>query len=325
MLCRRSLLAKLGLLSLGNTLLSRKVQGFDSLQPPLPKGVFPPSEYSCTFARGNPFGLQITPTGPFRVAVHAYSGGLPGLGFDRMWEQNLKGKWEEGNFTFSADGGGWNILGNPASIRGTNHKGEAFKGVTALPRNPESLGMKPPMGAKVLYDGTGLGQWKKAKKNPEGFLAVGCETVGTFQDFLLHIEFRLPMVPDKRGQDRANSGVYLQNRYEIQILDSFALEGSKNECGSIYEYRPPEMNACLPPNQWQVFDIEFRAALFEAGNKVKNALISVKQNDILVHDKIELPKQTGYGRKEGPEPGPIQLQNHGSPVVFRNIWILEAH
>ncbi len=325
MVNRRFLLEKLGLLSLAPTLLAKTVNGFDSLQPILPKGIFPPSEYLAHLEGGKPFGLQITPSGPFRVSIHAYSGGLPGLGHDKLWEQTLKGKWNDGNLAFVGDGGGWTIQGNLETIRGINHKRETFEGVSVIPRNPKSLGKNPPKGAKVLFDGTNLSHFKQAKKNQEGYLAVGCETVDSFQDFLLHIEFRLPLLPEKRGQDRANSGVYIQNRYEIQILDSFALEGSKNECGSIYEYRPPEMNACLPPNQWQAFDIDFRAARFEGGKKIKNALISVKHNDILVHDKIELPKQTGYGRKEGPNPGPILLQNHGSPVVFRNFWILENH
>ncbi len=325
MLSRRFLLEKLGLLSLCPPLLTKTVNGLDSLHPNLPKGIFPPSEYSATLATGKPFGLQITPTSPFRVAIHAYSGGLPGLGYDGSWEQSLKGKWEGGNLAFVGDGGGWHIQGNPNSLQGNNHKGEIFQGVTVLPRFPIALGKKPPIGAKVLFDGTNPKPWKQSKKNQEGYLCVGCETVDSFQDFLLHIEFRLPLLPEKRGQDRANSGVYLQNRYEIQILDSFALEGTKNECGSIYEYRAPKMNACLPPNQWQAFEIDFRSARFEAGKKTKNAVISVKHNDILVHDKIDIPNQTGYGRKEGPEPGPIQLQNHGSQVVFRNIWILENH
>ncbi|MSR80971.1 MAG: DUF1080 domain-containing protein [Gemmataceae bacterium] len=325
MVNRRFLLEKLGLLSLAPTLLTKTVNGFDSLHPILPKGIFPPSEYLAHLADGKPFGLQITPTSPFRVAIHAFSGGLPGLGFDKLWEQSLKGKWNDGNLAFVGDGGGWTIQGNLETIRGINHKRETFEGVAVIPRNPKSLGKHPSKGAKVLFDGTNLSHFKQAKKNQEGYLGVGCETVDSFQDFLLHIEFRLPLLPEKRGQDRANSGVYIQNRYEIQILDSFALEGSKNECGSIYEYRAPEMNGCLPPNQWQAFDIDFRSARFEGGKKIKNALISVKHNDILVHDKIEIPKQTGYGRKEGPDPGPIQLQNHGSPVVFRNFWILENH
>jgi len=289
-----------------------------------PEKGFPPREYQGKLATGETFGLQVAPTTSGRIAVHAYSGGLPGMGCDGLWEQILKGKVLNGEGEVLGDGGGWSIKGHPGELSGTTHRGVAFTAKPVERPNP-ALGAKPPTGARVLFDGTQTQAWKNAKVDGDGFLQVGAETVDKFRDFSLHIEFRLPFLPDKQGQNRANSGVYLQQRYEIQILDSFALPGKKNECGSIYEFRPPDVNACLPPGVWQCYDIEFRAARFDGTTKVKPTWIKVIHNGIIVQNGIEMPKQTGYGRKEGPEPGPIHLQNHGSPVVFRNIWILERN
>ncbi|MGH7128550.1 MAG: 3-keto-disaccharide hydrolase, partial [Planctomycetaceae bacterium] len=138
------------------------------------------------------------------------------------------------------------------------------------------------------------------------------------------IEFRLPYMPYARGQGRANSGVYLQGRYEVQILDSFGLHGAENECGALYRLRPPDVNMCLPPLAWQTFDIEFHAARFDAaGRKTENARITVLHNGVAIHDNVEILRKTGNGAEEGPDPLPIRLQDHGNPVVFRNIWILD--
>jgi hypothetical protein len=142
-------------------------------------------------------------------------------------------------------------------------------------------------------------------------------------DFTLHAEFRIPLMPEANSQARGNSGLYLQRRYEVQILDSFGLEAAANECGSLYRQRSPDVNVCLPPGAWQTFDIEFRAARYnEAGEKSENARITVRQNGIKVHDDVELPNKTGAGQPEGPQPLPIWFQDHGDPVRFRNVWMI---
>lgn len=329
MLNRRYFVASSGLLSFG---LNSSALGYGEAwegpkETPLDgsaKG-FPAGEYLGALANGGKFGIQIAPTTPQRLAIHAFSGGLPGFGYDGLWQQILKGKQIGVGTSFVADGGGWTIQGNLENLKGTNQKGESLMANRIPVREPKNLGIKPPPQAKTLFDGQSVDGWKRAKKDSEGNLMVGCETIDTFRDFLLHVEFRVPFLPDQKGQDRANSGVYIQNRYEIQILDSFALEGSKNECGSIYEFRAPDVNACLAPGQWQTYDIEFRSPHFKHAKKTKNARISVYHNGVLIHDNVEIPSQTGYGRKEGPEAGPLHFQNHGSPVVFRNIWILERN
>jgi hypothetical protein len=133
----------------------------------------------------------------------------------------------------------------------------------------------------------------------------------------------LPFKPLGRGQDRGNSGVYMQDRYEVQVLDSFGLKGEDNECGGIYSQAKPLVNMCYPPLTWQTYDIDFVAAKHDAnGKKVKNAVLTMKHNGVLIHDQLELKGPTGGGRKEDGTPGSIQLQGHGNPVFYRNIWIV---
>jgi len=140
-----------------------------------------------------------------------------------------------------------------------------------------------------------------------------------FTDFKLHAEFRLPFMPDKQGQARANSGVYLQGRYEVQVLDSYGLEGLDNECGGIYKVGKPLVNMCAPPTQWQTYDITFHAP--KAG---KPARATVVHNGVTIQDEIELPGPTGGALDPNvKEPGGIYLQDHGNRMQFRNIWLVE--
>jgi len=189
----------------------------------------------------------------------------------------------------------------------------------------------------VLFDGTDFSHWTHQNGKAVRWEIVGDAmkvvprtgsiiTKRNFRDFKLHIEFKLPqMPPNVRGQGRGNSGVYIQRRYEVQILDSYGLPRKNNECGSIYKTRAPDKNVCKKPGEWQSYDITFRAARFDGegknAKKVKNARITVRHNGVLIHNDVEVPNKTGAGRPEGPEPGPILLQEHGNEVWFRNIWI----
>ena len=139
----------------------------------------------------------------------------------------------------------------------------------------------------------------------------------------MHLEFMLPFKPDARSQGRGNSGFYHVDLYEMQILDSFGLMGLNNECGGIYQKANSMVNMCLPPLQWQAYDVEFSSAVMKDGKKVKNATLTAKLNGVLIHNKLEINGKTGGSRNE-PEgtPGVIKLQGHGNPLQFRNAWIM---
>src|SRR5205807_3303811 len=148
-------------------------------------------------------------------------------------------------------------------------------------RTSPTEGTKPPAGAVVLFDGTNADAWDHGKIE-NGLLSVsvagGQSTKQKFGDCTVHVEFILPFMPKARGQARGNSGVYLQGRYEVQVLDSFGLKSQDNDCGGIYKVAAPLVNACKAPTVWQSYDIDFHAPVFRDGKKEKPAMISVLQN-----------------------------------------------
>lgn len=213
-----------------------------------------------------------------------------------------------------------------------------------------TLGAEPPEGAIVLFYGSDFDEWEQLprygslvgrilnnlrKKRVQWNLVSdamevrpGSGSIITkrkFTDFHLHLEFRTPFMPEAQGQARGNSGVYLQGRYEIQVLDSYGLEGKDNECGGIYKVASPRINMCAPPLQWQTYDVAFQAPRFDAiGYKIKNAMVTVLHNGVEIHDNLEIPAPTGGERDRNvSEPGGIYLQDHGNLVQYRNIWLVE--
>jgi hypothetical protein len=194
-----------------------------------------------------------------------------------------------------------------------------------MERRSSTMGLAPPYGARVLFDGGSTDQFQPgAKVTPDGLLMAGVMTKEPVQGFHMHLEFRTPYMPTATGQARGNSGVYIQRRYEVQILDSFGLDGAFNEAGALYRQTPPDLNLAFPPLTWQTYDIWFYPPLFAADGKTKlaNARITVLHNGVPVHWHREITAKTGGGQQEGPTALPIQLQDHGNPVVFRNIWIV---
>ena len=141
----------------------------------------------------------------------------------------------------------------------------------------------------MLFDGKDAEQFSPGKLTADGLLAAGAASKRKFQSCQLHVEFLLPFMPAARGQGRGNSGCYLQGRYEVQMLDSFGLKGENNECGGIYSIKAPDVNMCFPPLSWQTYDIDYTAAQYEDGKKVKNATMTVKHNGVLVHDRSSCP------------------------------------
>lgn len=141
-----------------------------------------------------------------------------------------------------------------------------------------------------------------------------------FGDAQIHLEFMTP-IEGGSGQDRGNSGVYIHGRYEVQILDSHRGQTYPDgQCGAIYGQHAPRVNACRPQGEWQSYDIFFRAPRFENGKKVKNAVVTVIHNGVLIHDHVEVTPTGGAVGKEELERGPLLLQDHGHEVRFRNIW-----
>jgi hypothetical protein len=155
-------------------------------------------------------------------------------------------------------------------------------------------------------------------------MEIGSETKGQWQNFHLHAEFKTPFMPFATSQARANSGFYLQKRYEVQVLDSFGLIPQFNDAAAIYRFKMPDLNMSFPPLIWQTYDIQFQAPLFDKeGKKIQNGRLTVWHNGVVVQNHVSLENKTGGGSKEGPEALPILFQNHGNPVHFRNIWLLE--
>lgn len=192
-----------------------------------------------------------------------------------------------------------------------------------------TLGQKAPAGAIVLFDGSNKDEWNGGRIDKKtGLLNTDGADITTkrkFSNYTVHVEFMLPFRPDARGQGRGNSGFYQVDHYEVQILDSFGLEGRNNECGGVYSQIDPKLNMCLPPLQWQTYDIDFTNAVRDdTGKKIKNSRLTVKLNGVVIHDNVELKGVTGGARME-PEgtPGLLRLQGHGNPLQFKNIWIVE--
>jgi hypothetical protein len=270
---------------------------------------------------GEGCAAQVIALGDGKFQIVGWDKGLPGAVENFEKKVSVEAKREGEKVIFNGEGWKGEIVGG--ELKGTNDQGAAWSLKRILRESP-TLGAKPPAGATILFDGTNADAWEGGKIDERKFLAGGTKSKGKFGDCTLHLEFRTPFKPNARGQGRGNSGVYLQDRFECQVLDSFGLKGENNETGGIYSVAAPKLNMCFPPLSWQTYDIEFEAAKFDGAKKVKSAVITVKLNGVLVQDHTEIPRTTtAAGSKEGPEPGPIQLQAHGNPVFYRNIWMVE--
>jgi hypothetical protein len=279
-------------------------------------------EYAGNTARYGRIGLQVIAEGKGTYRGVVRVGGLPGAGWNGAAGDEYVG--ERDGLTAQLDGPGGRFTLQVGSAVLRDAAGRQIGVLKRVLRQSPTLGLRPAEGAKVLFDGSSTDAFTDGKISPAGNLMHGTMTTAPVRDFDLHIEFRTPFMPTARGQARGNSGVYIQQRYEVQILDSFGLAGAHNECAGVYKTKAPDVNMCLPPLAWQTYDIQFRAARFDdAGKKTADARLTVVHNGIPVQRDFALPNKTGAGKAEGPEPMPIALQNHGNPVEFRNIWIVE--
>jgi hypothetical protein len=275
-------------------------------------------------ADGDRWGTQVIALGDGKFHAVGYRGGLPGKAWKRGDERiEVDGQIAEGTAVFEGDEFVLRIKDGVMKVE--SPYGEFYGELKKVERKSPTLGKKPPAGAVVLFDGTSVDALNNGKIIEDNLLAAtSVETKQKFGDHTLHIEFRTPYMPESRGQGRGNSGVYVQSRYELQILDSFGLEGRDNECGGIYSISEPLVNMCYPPLSWQTFDIDFTSAKYDdSGNKTQNARVTIRHNGVVIHDDLELPHGTPGRNEEGPGPDALFLQDHGNPVAFRNIWVVE--
>jgi hypothetical protein len=259
-------------------------------------------------ADGAKWGAQVVALGAGKFDVYFLKGGLPGAGWDRKTRIKCSAATADGKTTLT----GKDCTGAIADGKLTAKLGEGKEFTLArVARKSPTLGLKPPQDAVVLFDGTGADAWAGGKIVEKDLLNCGTRTAKSYRPVRFHIEFRTPFQPKARGQGRGNSGVYLGGN-EIQVLDSFGLNGEKNECGAFYGSAKPDVNMCLPPLTWQTYDVELKPGEKDA------LLATVLHNGVKVHENYPL-KGLSPGKPFG-----ISLQNHGNPVVYRNIWLVEA-
>jgi hypothetical protein len=277
-------------------------------------------EYEGKIGEQTVAGLQVIALGDGKFEAVLYAKGLPGSGADKT-RVPLKGETKDGATVFTGMGFAGKL--EKGLLSGTLDDVEMK--VKRVERQSPTMGAKPPPGAIILFDGANTDEWVNGRIQEGNLLGVGTKTKRSFKNFTVHAEFRTPFMPYDRGQGRGNSGFYCNDQYEFQILDSFGLTGENNECGGYYSFAKPALNMCLPPLSWQTYDIDFSMAQFDdEGKKSKPATATVRLNGVLVHDKYEIPNfNGGGGQSDETKPGPIMLQDHGNPVHFRNIWIVE--
>ncbi|AMV29095.1 hypothetical protein VT84_32170 [Gemmata sp. SH-PL17] len=288
-------------------------------------------EYEGRYKEGEKeekFGVQVIANGAGEFTLKMLRGGLPGAGWVGKNVAPFSAVRQDGKVIIR-DGKKEPVQGSIGDGVFMMKHDEAEFLAKKVERKSKTIGAKVPADAVVLFGAEGdEKKWTGGKivtLSDGKYLDVGVTSKQKFGAFKAHIEFRLPWMPNSTGQGRGNSGVYFQNRYECQVLDSFGLSGENNECGGIYTQHKPSVNMCLPPLAWQTYDIEFTPAQFDAnGKKTKNGRATVYHNGVKIHDNIEFPKECPGGQKEDANPGPFQFQNHGDPVVYRNVWVVEV-
>ena len=245
--------------------------------------------------------------------------------------QIVNGRWVNAGRDIEAEeDGGWSGLSH-------GHLALQAEGAEAFYRSfeirPLAYLARPP-DAVVLFDGSDLDAWHGLDGGVAGWnvldggafevvpFAGDLRTNESYGDVRLHLEFQIPATPTSEAhEDRGNSGVYFQGRYEVQILDSFGLDAGTVDCGAVYGVQAPAVNEAFPPGVWQSYDIVFRAPTWDGGTKTAPARLTVVWNGSKVQENTEVPGPTRLGDSEAPGDGPIRLQDHWNKVRYRNIWL----
>jgi hypothetical protein len=301
-------------------------------------------------------GCQVIALGNGRFQAVLHKGGLPGAGWDGKTKVLLDGKLDGKQVIFEPTTGKRKYKaqkpeefsatskfpteaqeGLPAGLTGSL-VGDTLKlsapdkptiELKKTVRKSETMGAKPPEGAIVLFDGKDAAEWAGGRLDTRtGWLNTDRKDIRTkrkFSNYTVHVEFLLPFLPNARDQGRGNSGFYQVDLYEVQILDSFGLDGKNNECGGVYQRADSKVNVCFPPLTWQTYDIDFTNAVRDdSGKVVKKARLTAKLNGIPIHDDAEIGTTPGgRDQKEEGTPGALKFQGHGNVLQFRNIWIVE--
>lgn len=281
--------------------------------------------YARIFGRG---------TGVYGGVLEADVGGQL-IPFPIRWKTEMVDKPEfTGKFELGAERGGsadykFSIVDGKLKGSVENEQVKVSMTLERVGKKPPTLGAKPPEGAVVLFDGTNLDAFETLGGGPAGWnLVDGAMQVKPgsgniiskekFASHKLHVEFRTPYMPKMIDQARGNSGVYVAGKVEVQVLDTFGEDKPRdNGAGGIYNVAVPQVNACLPPGEWQTYDITYHV-----GKGDEPAEITVVYNGSLIHDKVKVKEATKGGISgDVTEPGGLLLQDHGNLVEFRNIWV----
>lgn len=303
------------------------------------EGVFTDQGKYPLSKRDAPCAAQVIDFGNSQYVVHLTEKLYTGAGI----LGSAKGSMKNGNLVFMGDLLNGNISGE--KMTGTfMFRGDLLGfSLEKIERISPTMGAEPAAGAITLFDGSGFNHWIGDGNQPvkwkiinenEAEVVPGIPgkrpkndifTRKKFTDVYLHVEFKLPLMAETVGQQRANSGVIFEGVGEVQILDSYGLEGNFNECGAIYRNSPPKVNMAYPPLSWQTYDIIFRSPAYdEIGKRTGDGKITVYHNGVRIHHEHPLkrgPKQLDSGMTEFPVS--IRLQDHQNTLWFRNIWAVE--
>ncbi len=272
-------------------------------------------------------------------------------------DHNLRAEiYYEGPATLKGDAivlkdGDWNVRVTKNGLTGKGSVGGKVAEIDLkrVVLGSPTLGAKPPKGAIVLFDGSDFDEWqhddgravtwtlldggameinpKAANKDANPPIGGKIVTKRKFKDVRYHMEFRYPVEPGLSGQKRGNSGLFFQS-YEAQILNSYGLDGLWNELGALYKLSPPKVNAARPPMEWQTYDVNYTAPVYEGDELKSPARITVRLNGIVVQKNETLLHQTAHRQADRAVPAPrnalpIELQDHSNRIQFRNIWVKE--
>lgn len=267
-------------------------------------------------------GVQVIALGGGKFHAVAYHGGLPGDGWDGGNKFEVDGQRQDGVVVFPNDQGRGEIKNGVLRIHAP--AGEVLAELAKVERKSPTLGdplRQAPWCCSMARVGPSS---TPARLRPRAIWPPGPPANANSEAASCTSSFSCRSCPRLAARTAAIAAATCKGGYEVQMLDSFGLTGENDECGGIYGVKSPDTNMAFPPLSWQTYDIDYTAARYENGKKVKNATITVMHNGVVVQKNVEVPNATRAAPvPEGPEPGPLYLQEHGNAVCYRNVWLVE--